>query len=68
MNKPKDYLQDADEQMEAIAFICSEPIKAERFAEADEKCQELADEYGLHLESVEQRGKSDWYDCNFRGK
>ena len=68
MNKPKEYLQDPDEQMEAIAFTWSEPVQGEVPEEAEEKCQKLADEYGLHLNSTERRGDSDWYDCNFRGK
>ncbi len=66
MNKPKDYLQDPDEEMEAIARISSEPVQAKGIPEADKKCQKLANQYNLELTGVERRGKN-WFDCNFRG-
>ncbi len=67
MNKPKEYLQDPDEQMEAIAFTCSEPVQANNQAKATEKCEKLANQYNLHLEGVEKRAAK-WFDCLFRGK
>ena len=66
MNKPKEYLQDPDEEMERLGRISSESIQAESLNDAEEKCKELADDYGLELTGVEQFGSKD-YDCNFRG-
>ncbi|MBE9129511.1 MULTISPECIES: hypothetical protein [unclassified Coleofasciculus] len=67
MTTPRDtYLQDPDEQMDGLGRISSEPVQADDREEAEEKCEDLADSYGMVLEGVSQRA-DDWYDCNFRG-
>jgi len=66
MPNPRDYLQDADEQMLRIGETSHEPIEADSPEDAEEECQRLASQYNVELEDVQQRGDN-WFDCLFRG-
>lgn len=67
IKKPADYLSDPEQEAIEIGETSYEPIQAEDPEEAEEICEELATEYGLHLEGVDQRGSKD-FDCLFRGR
>ncbi len=41
------YLQDPDEEMERLGRVSSEPVKARTQLDAEEKCKELAQQYGV---------------------
>lgn len=65
---PKDpkYLSDPDESHESSG-ISSELVKAVTRDDAEEVCNDLANEYDVELIDVEHRG-STWWDCIFGGE
>lgn len=61
------YLSDPDESFNQSGDISSELIKAVGRDDAEEICNDLANEYNVELVDVEHRG-STWWDCIFGGE
>ncbi|HEY9597798.1 MAG TPA: hypothetical protein V6D33_09025 [Cyanophyceae cyanobacterium] len=59
-----EYLPDPEEQAQSAGDISSELVKAATEEDAEEICQDKANEYNLELIEVEHRGQS-WWDCIF---
>jgi len=60
-NELGEHLPDSDAEL----YIQSEPIEAENRASAEEKCNEIAAEYGGVSPEVEKVGDNQ-FDCRFK--